>query len=530
MRSYDRTGRLVRRLGVGLLGSAVLVGALSAAPTSAVETPAPSPTADAAEPSNVTPDPSPAPTEDDVSPQAAAAADTDVRPYGPDYEVKVEPNFSRPNGGYMKASDFTLLNDLERLIRGSYVDPNTGNLRAESIRTSNYVWISVSRMENSKRVGRELVKAAKAGVQVRMIHGKASQSKESRALQKSLNAAKYKGKRTAAFKICAKGKSLACLSPLNGAIMHSKVLLVKDTFDRDKKRALGANWSGSANLGGPSGEYTFNNGWTTYNDKKIFLQMKRFFQDMYAERNISKAYNYDYPRYIAANRTKYGYASDAAAQADGYRNGPPIYGMFYSELSNTTYYPTPIAASPTNGRDPVINLLNRVVPDATCKIRLQHNRFKYRRIAVAQKLVELTKQGCSVEAISFRDELKANRAAHCQQYIRICKPILDVFRTSVTRIPAAYAKPHDKTMLVEAKLKPNPWNKQELTPAGNSFHSYPNGIFVRVVQAGSASLTGSNLVVSDEITTETTDASVYKEYLEHWYAIWKSSGARTWSY
>ncbi len=518
----------MRRLGVGLLGSAVLVGALSAAPTSADEVATPEPTTAAAEPTNAEPDPAP---ESAVTPQAVGttAAD-DVRPYGDAYKVKVEPNFSRPNGGYMKASDFTLLNDLERIIRGSYEDPTTGKLRSESIRTSNYVWISVSRMENSKRVGRELLKAARNGVQVRFIHGKASQSKESRALQKSLNAASYKGKRTGYFKICAKGKSLACLSPLNGAIMHSKVLLVKDTFDRDKKRALGATWSGSANLGGPSGEYTFNNGWTTYNDKKIFLQMKQFFVDMWAERNISKTYRYDYPRYIAAHKSLYGYASDAAARADGYRNGPPVYGMFYSELSNTTYYPTPIAASPTNGRDPVINLLNRIVPDSTCKIRLQHNRFKYRRIAVAQKLVELTKGGCSVEAISFRDELKVNRVAHCQQYIRICKPILDVFRTSVTRIPAAYAKPHDKTMLVEAKLKANPWNKQELTPAGNSFHSYPDGIFTRVVQAGSASLTGSNLVVSDEITTETTDPSVYKEYLEHWYAIWKSSGARAWAY
>ena len=49
-------------------------------------------------------------------------------------------------------------------------------------------------------------------------------------------------------------------------------------------------------------------------------------------------------------------------------------------------------------------------------------------------------------------------------------------------------------------------------------------------QAGSAALTGSNLIVSDEITTETTDPSVYKEYLEHWYAIWRSSLARTWTY
>lgn len=522
MRSYDRTGRLVRRLGVGLLGSAVLVGALSAAPTSAVETPSPSPTADAAEPTNVTPDPTPAPTTRDASPQAAETTAAQSRPYGPDYEVKVEPNFSRPNGSYMKASDYTLLNDLERLIRGSYEDPNTGKLRSSAVRSANYVYISVSRMENSKRVGRELIKAAKAGVDVYMIHGKASQSKESRALQKSLTSLKH-----GHFKICAKGKSLACLSTLNGAIMHSKVLLVANTFDRDKKQAWGASWSGSANLGGPSGEYTFNNGWTTYNDKKIFLQMREFFQDMWAERNIGKTYNYDYPRYIAKNSSRYGYSG---ATSDGYRTAFAVNGMFYSELSNTTYYPTPISASPANGRDPVINLLNRVVPDSTCKIRLQHNRFKYRRIAVAQKLTRLTERGCLVEAISFRDEIKANRTAHCQQYIRICKPILDVFRTSVTRIPAAYAKPHDKTMLVEAKLKSNPWNKEELLPNGENFSKYPDGTFVRVVQAGSAALTGSNLVVSDEITTETTDPSVYKEYLEHWYAIWRSSGARNWSY
>jgi hypothetical protein len=511
---------------VGLLGSVVLVGALSAAPTSAQETDAP--VAAEAEPSQATPDPTPLPEKSSAEPQAdVSTTAADSRPYGPSYEVKVEPNFSRPNGGYMKASDFTLLNDLERLIRGSYEDPRTGKLRSASVRTSNYVYISVSRMENSKRVGRELLKAARNGVTVKMIHGKASQSKESRALQRSLNATKYKGKRTGYFKICAKGKSLACLSTLNGAIMHSKVLIVKDTFDRDKKPALGAVWSGSANLGGPSGEYTFNNGWTTYNDKKIFLQMKQFFADMYAERNIGKSWNYDYPRYIAAHASRYGYAD---ARSQGYRTPYAVNGMFYSELSNTTYYPTPISASPANGRDPVINLLNRIVPDSTCKIRLQHNRFKYRRIAVAQKLVRLTERGCSVEAISFKDEIKANRTAHCQQYIRICKPILDVFRTSVTRIPAAYAKPHDKTMLVEAKLKANPWNKEELLPNGENFSKYPNGTFVRVVQAGSAALTGSNLVVSDEITTETTDPSVYKEYLEHWYAIWRSSIARTWTY
>ncbi|GAA0210451.1 hypothetical protein GCM10008944_30620 [Cytobacillus oceanisediminis] len=507
-----------------LTAAAVVVGALSISPTSAEETP--EPTASAG--TEAAPDETTQQAEADARAAAQAAESQSLaadapRPYGPPYEVKSEANFSRPNGSYMKASDFTLLNDLERLIRGSYEDPNTGKPRPSSTIAANKIYISVSRMENSKRVGRELVKAAQKGVDVYMIHGKASQSKESRALQKKLESLKH-----GHFHICQKGKSLACLSPLNGAIMHSKVLMVKDTFDADKKPARGAVWSGSANLGGPSGEYTFNNGWTTYNDKKIFVQMERFFQDMWAERNISKKYSYDYPRYVAAHATSYGYAD---AQKEGYSKDISPYarnGMFYSELSNTTYYPTPISASPSNGRDPVLNLLGRIVPDATCKIRLQHNRFKYRRIAVAQKLVELTEGGCSVEAISFRDELKANRTAHCQQYIRICKPILDVLRTSVTRVPAAYAKPHDKTMLVEAKLKPNSWNTEELTPNGKAFSS--SGTFTRVVQAGSAALTGSNLIVSDEITTETTDPALYQEYLEHWSAIWRSSGARSWAY
>lgn len=524
MRTNVRTRRSVRRLGVGLLGSAVLVGSLSMSPTGAAEEPTDDPTTEQVAPTASTDDAEPAPEPEATPDVAQAESDSVPRPYGPNYEVKIEPNFSRPNGSYMKATDFTLLDDLERLIRGSYKNPD-GSYRSATIRHSNEVYISVSRMENSKRVGRELLAAARAGVEVYFLHGVASQSKESKALGAALAA--YD---TGHYHLCAKGKSLACLSTLNGAILHSKVLIVKDTFDRDGKQAFGAVWSGSANLGGPSGEYTFNNGWTTYNDKKIFLQMREFYRDMWNELDIGSSWGYDYPRYIAANKTKFGYTSDADAQRDGYRLGLPHNGMFYSELSNSTYYPTPISASPSNGRDPVVNLLNRIVPDSTCRIRLQHNRFKYRRIFVAQKLVALSEQGCTVEAISFQDEIPENQRAHCQQFIRICKPILDVFRTSVTRIPAATAKPHDKTMLVEAKLKGNPWNREELLPNGDNFADYPDGTFVRVVQAGSAALTGSNLIVSDEITTETTDPSVYKEYLEHWYAIWRSSLARSWSY
>jgi hypothetical protein len=451
-------------------------------------------------------------------------------PYGAAYPVTLETNFSRPYKAISTSanSDFSLLNDLERLIRGTYIDPRTGKKRSASSRASNYVMLSVSRMENSHRVGRELVRAAKAGVKVRVIHGKASQSKESRALQSALNNATYNGKHYGSFKICQKGKSLACLSSLNGAIMHSKILLINNTFTRDKKFAKSAIWSGSSNLGGPSGERTFNNGLTIYNDKKLWVQTRAMWDDMWAERNIGN----NYLGYVASHYGRYGYAGQ---EADGYKSvssrvGAP-FGMFYSNLAKVTIYATPIYATPTNGKDPVLNLLNRVIPDDQCRIRLQENRFKYRRIAVAQKLVELADKGCKVSVVSFEDDLKVNRIAHCQQYIRICRPILDVFKTASRRIETAWAKPHDKTILVDARLKRNPLNKDEIALDGSNYYHWPAlGVRTQLVQAGSAALTGSNLVMSDEITTEATDPQVYDDYLQHWKAIWTSHEIHNYPY
>lgn len=519
--------RLVRIFGVGILVASLSLS-LGSLASAADQTPDPAVvTADAPA---VTPGPvtdAPAAQGDGstlppaVEPQAVApAAAAPTPPYGANYPVTIETDFSRPYKAISNSanSDFSLLNDLERLIRGSYKTP-AGSLRSD--RKSNYVYLSISRMENSHRVGRELIKAAKAGVRVRVIHGMASQSRESRSLQRSLNSSKL---RDSAFKICRKGRSLACLSDRRGAIMHSKMLMINRTYTRDNKKAIGAVWSGSANLGGPSGEKTYNNGWTVYNDEKQFRQMGVLWKDMWAERDV----NSNYPAYVQKHANRYGYSG---ATADGYTSNYASRGMFYSNLSNTTIYPTPIYASPTNGRDPVMNALNRVVPDDKCRIRIQHNRFKYRRIAVAQKLVALANAGCKISAVSFEDDLKINRKAHCQSYIRICKPILDVFRTANVRIEAAWAKPHDKTMLIEANMKVGPWNTEERLPDGSSFKSHPGGVArVKFVQAGSAALTGSNLITSDEITTESTNPAVYEDYLQHWKAILKSRDYRNYVY
>jgi hypothetical protein len=453
----------------------------------------------------------------------AASVQAAATPWGPEYPVTLESDFSRPYRAVTSSAngDFTLLDDLERLIRGSYRNPNTGKYLSKAAIRANTVYLSISQMPESKRVGRELIKAAKAGVRVQVIHGRATQSAASRALQRALN---KKGLRDAHFKICAKGKSLACLSNVNGAIMHSKILLINRTFTRDGKPAQGVIWSGSANLGGRSGEQTYNNGLTIYNDRKLWAQTSQLWKDMYAERNIGN----DYLNYVKKNSRKYGYAK-ADAQAAGYTEGLAKYGMFYSNLANVTIYPTPIRATPTNGKDPVLNLLNRIVPDDQCRIRLQHNRFKYRRIAVAEKLVELSNGGCKISAVAYEDNLKVNQKLHCQSLIRICRPILDVLKTSNQRIDVAWAKPHDKTMLVDAKLRRNVLNPEEAQPDGTT--NWPSdGVRTKLVQAGSASLTGSNLVVSDEITTETTDPSIYEDYLEHWKAILKSHEYKAYAY
>ena len=503
--------RVARALGIGILVCSLTLGigslaAAEEAPTDAASQPAATP---AATPT-ATPTATPAESTPSAGGKTAApaalsapqASSTAVNGgYGSVYPVATEATFARPVRSISSKanSDFTLLDDMERLIRGTWRDQNTGNTLSAAIRKNNYVFISVSRMENSYRVGRALVEAAGKGVKVRFIHGKASQSKESRALQKKLNAKKYGA---SAFKICAKGKSLACLATGNGAIMHSKILLINNSYTRSGAKAKGIVWTGSANLGGPSGERTYNNALTVYNERTFFNQMGKLWNDMWAERNIGN----DYLAWVKRHASSYYGAK---------------YGMFYSAKAKTTLYETPIKATPTNGKDPVVAALNRVIPGEDCRIRVMHNRFKYRRLYVAHQLQELASKGCEVSAIAFRDDLKVNRAAHCQLYIRICQPILDEFRKASDRIEVAWAKPHDKTMLIEAHMRKNKLNPAETTP---------DGAYVKFVQAGSAALTGSNLVVSDEVTTETTDEQIYEDYLQHWKAIWKSHEFRGYKY
>ncbi|HPU13469.1 MAG TPA: phospholipase D-like domain-containing protein [Aeromicrobium sp.] len=444
-------------------------------------------------------------TTDATSPSAGTGAQAAGQPFGADYPIEIEANFARPYFDKGASNrDFALLNDLERLIRGSYLTPS-GHLKPAATRRATVVFASNSRMEDSVRVGRELVKAASYGVQVRFIHPGTNISPASKRLSAQLNAQK-----TGSFKICSKGKSTACLSSVRGALMHSKILMVSSTYTRSSKPAVGAVWIGSSNFGGRSAERTYNNGTIVYNDKLLWTQMRGMWADMWAKRNVGS----DYMAYVGKHSSRYGYAG---ATADGYTNNFATSGVFYSNLANFAVYAAPIRATPTNGRDPVLSTLNRIVPDDQCRIRLMENRFKYRRIALAYKLADLNNAGCRISIISFKDDWKKNRLEHCLQVLRVCKPILDVLKTARTQVDTAYAQTHDKSILIDAKLKPNPLIRQERTPDGRVWPT--GGERVKLVLSGSANLTGSNLVASDELTTVTTDPDVYDSYIEHWRAI-----------
>lgn len=518
MRTTGRARQVTRILGSGLLVGALAMGLASVSTTAYGEESATTP----ATPTPGT-DQSSEPAAGAVTAESAVAA---AAPYGSSFPIVQETNFARPVRAVSSDAyaDFSQLDDLERLIRGTYLNPN-GTRISSTLTVQNNVRMSMSRMERSKRVGRTLLAAAKAGVTVVFVHGKDSQSAASRSLQTQLNAVRFNGKRTGYFYICAKGQSLACLSSAKGGIIHTKSLIIKSTFTRNGDPAKGAVWFGSANIGGPSGAYTWNNGLTIYNDKKLYVQAYRMFSDLMAERNVGN----NYPAYIQSHNTTYGYAG---ATADGYTSDYATPGgMFYSNLSNMTIYASPIAATPTNGRDPIMAALNRIVPDSTCKIRVDENRWKYRRLAIAEKLVELSNRGCQVSVVAFQDDLLANRILHCQIYIRICRPILDELRTAKVHIGAAYAKPHDKVILIEARMMRSALNTYERKPDGSPWAAgAANAIPMTMVQAGSAALTGSNLVSSDEVTTESLDPQVYADYLEHWRALNISREFRNYPY
>ena len=119
MRTTGRTRRAARVLGSGILVGALALGlastTASAAPEETEPTATPTPTPTATTPA--TPDAENSPPAKSKNQVGAAAA-----PWGAGYPIIQETNFAEPRRSVNSAaySDFGQLDDLERLIRGTY--------------------------------------------------------------------------------------------------------------------------------------------------------------------------------------------------------------------------------------------------------------------------------------------------------------------------------------------------------------------------------------------------------------------------
>ena len=159
--------------------------------------------------------------------------------------------------------------------------------------------------------------------------------------------------------------------------------------------------------------------------------------------------------------------------------------------------------------------LNRVVPDDKCRIRVLENRWKYRRLAIAEKLVDLSDGGCDVSVVAFQDDLAENRVLHCQIYIRVCRPILDELRKANVHIIAAWAKPHDKVILIDAQAQAQPGE-----PARGSGQWIGMACGWRAGDDGAGRFGGPDRVQPAWPATKSRpsrlDPDVYDDYLQHW--------------
>jgi hypothetical protein len=204
-------------------------------------------------------------------------------------------------------------------------------------------------------------------------------------------------------------------------------------------------WFGSANQTIASGMKLFNNTVTVYGEEPLYAMMRGYLDDLRLRKRAA-----DY--YVPST----GRGHLLAASSDVY-------------------------ISPEAQTDLVVNRLDDVVGDASCRIKVMQASVRDSRIEVVNRLVTLKKAGCQVQVVANTVEPSALAA-------------LKAAKIAVRKMPI-----HDKVFVVYGK--------------------YPSGYAYRVY-TGSHNLSGGSAHRYDEIFVKLapeTDAAhpVYDEYVKH---------------
>jgi hypothetical protein len=260
--------------------------------------------------------------------------------------------------------------------------------------------------------------------------------------------------------------SNACVSTAKGGIMHAKYLMFSQTRDLDGTQKSNVVWFGSPNMTRHSGTQLFNNSVTVYGDRDLYVKFRdRIWRPMW-------------------NRQ---------AQPGNDFYAPKSRGYLRSNTTNIAAFASP---DNTKGSDLVLAQLNQLHPAEGCQVLVMENMIHNDRLAVVNKLVDLSHHNCTVQVVAAN----VNDTA------------MSRFKHAHIQVHAALV--HDKLILIKGRF-------------GNVDHS------VYTVLTGSHNLTGKALHSNDELLVQIPQvpAVFYDAFHSHfndgWTAGTKCGGCKT---
>jgi hypothetical protein len=248
---------------------------------------------------------------------------------------------------------------------------------------------------------------------------------------------------------CASSTTNSCISTADNAISHTKLFVFSHATAPDKAESDNVVWFGSANQTANSGMRLYNNTVTIYGDTPLYSATRNYLDDLRARKRTADYYD-------------------------------PTSGRGHLLTESADIY-----ISPEVQTDLVVNRLDDLTPDSTCRVRVMQASVRDSRIDVVNRLVALKKGGCQVSVVADTvepDALAALKAAS---------------------IPVRHMLIHDKVFVVYGKYAGGYQYRvytgsQNLS--GSSAHKYDE-IFVKL-----APELGATHPVYDEFVTHFSDA------------------------
>lgn len=197
---------------------------------------------------------------------------------------------------------------------------------------------------------------------------------------------------------CKSANNRSCISTADDAISHTKLFTFSRATAPDGAVASNVVWFGSANQTYASGARLYNNTVTVYGEASLYTQLRAYLDDLYAQRRRADYYDPDSGR-----------GHLLAAAADVY-------------------------VSPEVQTDLVVNRLDDITPDASCRIRVMQASVRNSRLDVVAQLVKLKQGGCKIWVVS--DTVESSALAELR----------------AAGIPVRHMPIHDKSFIVYAKF------------------------------------------------------------------------------